>query len=152
MKKLFLLPVIVLFISLQCHSQSVAADKVPVPVKQSFGKMFPSATGVNYSKEKKDFEVTFKENSVEKSAIFDRTGKWLESETVIRPEDLPKEVDAAVEKNFPGFTIAQVSKVEMPATGVVYEMDLKKDKDGLEVRISPHGDILKKVPWKEEKD
>jgi antitoxin component YwqK of YwqJK toxin-antitoxin module len=45
-----------------------------------------------------------------------------------------------------------VGKVEKPGTGVVYEMDLKKDKEGVEVQFSPNGDVLKKVPWKEEKD
>ena len=86
------------------------------------------------------------------SANFDATGKWLETETGIKPEDLPKEVTASVARNFPGYKIAEVGKVEKPGTGFVYEMDLKKDKDGFEVQFSPTGDVLKKVPWKEEKD
>jgi hypothetical protein len=33
-------------------------------------------------------------------------------------------------KNFNGFTISEVTKVETPKKGLIYEMDLKKDKEG----------------------
>jgi hypothetical protein len=152
MKKVFLLFFALLLISLTGYSRKVTTDKVPAAVKQSFTKMFPTATDVKYGTGKKNYEIYFKDHGIEKSANFDPAGKWLETETAMRPKDLPKEVDTSVEKNFPGFSIAQVSKVEIPGTGVVYEMDLKKDKDGFEVQFSAKGDILKKVPWKEEKD
>ena len=152
MKNFFILFSACLLISLMSFSQKMTPDKIPASVKQAFTKMFPIATDVNYEKEKKDYEVTFMNKGVEMSANFDATGKWLETETVIRPEDLPKAVADSVERNFPGYKIADVGKVEKPGREFVYEMDLKKDKDGLEVQLSAKGNILKKVPWKEEKD
>lgn len=139
-------------ISVMSFSQKTAADKIPAPVKSSFTKMFPNATVVKYEKEKKDYEVLFRDMGVEKSANFDATGKWLETETSLKPEDLPKAVADSVERNFPGYTIAGASKIDKPGNESVYEMDLKKDKNGIEVEYSEKGNILKKVPWKEDKD
>jgi len=152
MKKIITLLSATLLISLFSFSQKMPADKIPAAVKQSFIKMFPSATAVKYGSENKDYEVGFINKGAEMSANFNAKGKWLETETVIRPEDLPKAVADSVERNFPGYSIANVGKVEKPGKEFVYEMDLKKDKEGLEVEISAKGRILKKMPWKEEKD
>ena len=96
--------------------------------------------------EKKDYEINFKDNGVQMSANFDATGKWLETETEIKESDLPEEVSASVARNFAGFRATEVAKTETPGKGLIYEMDLKKDKDGFEVCFSPKGDVLKKTP------
>lgn len=152
MKKIIVLLSACLLISLMGYSQKITPDQVPAPVKQSFAKKFPAATDVKYEMEKKDYEINFKDKGVEMSANFDATGKWLETETEIRQSDLPKEVIASVGKNFAGFKISEVAKTETPDKGLIYEMDLKKDKEGFEVQFNPKGDILKKTPLKKEKE
>ncbi len=152
MKKIIVLLSACLLISLMGYTQKITSEKVPAPVKQAFTKKFPGATDVKYEMEKKDYEINFKEKGVEMSANFDATGKWLETETEIKESDLPKEVSASVAKNFAGFKIAEVAKTETPDKGMIYEMDLKKDKEGFEVQFSPKGDILKKTPLKKEKE
>ena len=134
------------------YTQKITPDKVPAPVKQAFAKKFPAATDIKYEMEKKDYEINFKDKGVEMSANFDATGKWLETETEIKESDLPKEVSASVVKNFAGFKISEVAKIETPDKGLIYEMDLKKDKGGYEVQFSPKGDLLKKTPLKKEKE
>ncbi len=62
-----------------------------------------------------------------------------------------QEVSASVDKNIAGFKISEVAKTETPDKGLIYEMDLKKNKEGFEVQFSPKGDILKKTPLKKEK-
>ncbi|MEI7526131.1 MAG: PepSY-like domain-containing protein [Mariniphaga sp.] len=151
MKKIVVLLSACLLISLLGYTQKIAPDKVPAPVRQAFAKKFPAATEVKYEMEQKDYEINFKDKGVEMSANFDATGKWLETETEIKQSDLPKEVSASVDKNFAGFKISEVAKTETPDKGLIYEMDLKKDKEGFEVQFSPKGDILKKTPLKKEK-
>lgn len=148
MKKVIILLSASLLISLVSFSQKITPDKVPAPVKQSFAKMFPTATGVKYEMEKKDYEINFMNKEVEMSANFDATGKWLETETGIKPTDIPNEVKASVIKNFAGFKISEVAKVEKPGTGLTYEMDLKKNKEGYEVQFSAKGDVLNSVSLK----
>ena len=152
MKKIIVFLSACLLISLMGYSQKITPDKVPAPVKQAFAKKFPAATDVKYEMEKKDFEINFKDKGVEMSANFEVTGKWLETETEIKQSDLPKEVSASVAKNFAGFKITEVAKTETPDKGLIYEMDLKKDKERYEVQFSPKGDILKKTPLKKEKE
>jgi len=151
MKKIIVLLSACLLIGLTGYTQKITPDKVPAAVKQAFAKKFPAATDVKYEMEKKDYEITFKEKGVEMSANFDATGKWLETETEIKESDLPKEVAASVAKNFAGFKISEPAKTETPDKGLFYEMDLKKDKEGYEVRFSVKGDILKKTPLTKEK-
>ena len=152
MKKIIILLSACLLISLMGFTQKITPDKVPAPVKQAFAKKFPGATDVKYEIEKKDYEINFKDKGVEMSANFDATGKWLETETEIKESDLSKEVSASVAKNFAGFKISEVDKTETPNKGLIYEMDLKKDKEGFEVQFSPKGVILKKTPLKKEKE
>ena len=152
MKKIVLLLSACLLISLMGYSQKLTPDKVPAPVKEAFAKKFPAATDVKYEMEKTDYEINFKDKGVEMSANFDATGKWLETETEIKQSDLPKEVTASVAKNFAGFKISEVAKVETPNKGMCYEMDLKNDKEGYEVQFSPKGDIINKHPLKKEKE
>ena len=152
MKKIVVLLSACLLISLMGYTQKITLDKVPAPVKQAFAKKFPAATDVKYEMEKKDYEINFKDKGVEMSANFDVTGKWLETETEIKESDLPKAVSASVAKNFAGFKISEVAKTETLDKGLIYEMDLKKDKEGFEVQFSPKGDVLKKTQLKEEKE
>jgi len=150
MKKIVVL--ICLLTSLLGYSQKITPEKVPGIVKQAFAKKFPSTTDVKYEMEKKDYEINFKVNGVEMSANFDATGKWLETETEIKESDLSKEISSSVVKNFAGFKISEVAKVETPNKGLIFEMDLKKDKEGYEVQFSPNGDVLKKIPLKKGKE
>jgi len=152
MKKIIVLLTACFLVSLMGYTQKLTAEKIPAPVKEAFAKKFPAATDVKYEMEKKDYEINFKDKGVEMSANFDATGKWLETETEIKESDLPKEVSTSTTKNFSGFKISEVAKTETPDKGLIYEMDLKKDKEGFEVQFSPKGDILKKTLLKKEKE
>ncbi len=152
MKKIIVLLSACLLISLMGYTQKITPDKVPAKVKQAFAKKFPAVTDVKYEMDKKDYEINFKDKGIEMSANFDATGKWLETETEIKETDLPKAVSASIAKNFTGFKISEVAKTENRDKGIIYEMDLKKDKEGYEVQFSIKGDILKKTPLKKEKE
>jgi len=145
MKKLIVLLSACLLISLMGFTQIIAPEKVPADVKQTFSKKFPEATDIKYEMEKKDYEVSFKENGVVMSANFNSSGEWLETETIIIESDLPKKVLTSAAKNFSGFMITEVSKVESPDKVVYYEMYLKTNKKGYDVEFSPKGDVLKKT-------
>ena len=148
MKKLIVLMSAFLLFSLMGFTQKIAPEKVPADVKQAFAKKFPTVTDVNYEMEKKDYEVSFKEKGVGMSVIFNSSGEWLETKTIIIESDLPKKVLTSAATNFVGFMITEVTKVESPDKVVNYEMHLKKNKEGYEVKFSPKGVILKKTKLK----
>jgi hypothetical protein len=148
MKKIILMLSACFLISLIGYSQQVATEKVPALVKEAFAKKFPTATNVSYQMEKKDYEVTFKDNGVGKSANFNSSGEWLETETIMIESDLPKEVLTSAATNFVGFMISEITKIDGPDNVLNYEMNLKKGNTGYQVKFSPKGEILKKTPLK----
>ena len=148
MKKIIVLLSVCLLFAAFGYNQTIQADKVPAPVKESFAKKFPAATFVSYKMEKTDYKVTFKDKGVGMSANFNSKGEWLETETVMIESDLPKEVLTSVASNFVGYVITEITKIDGPDNVLNYEMHLKKGTDAYKVKFSPKGDILKRTPLK----
>ncbi len=148
MRKIIVLLSVFLLFAFCGYTQTVPAEKVPAPVKESFVKKFPVATNVKYEMEKTDYEITFKDKGVGMSANFNSKGEWLETETIMIESDLPKEVLTSVATNFVGFVTTDITKIDGPDNVVNYEMHLKKGTVAYEVKFSPKGDILKKTPVK----
>jgi hypothetical protein len=60
---------------------------------KSFQLMFPNATNVEWSKEKDmAFEVIFRVNGIEQIALFEKSGKWLKTETNYKLEMLDSSI------------------------------------------------------------
>jgi hypothetical protein len=148
MKKIIVLMSICLLFAFSGYTQTIPAEKVPAPVKESFAKKFPAATSVKYTMEKADYEATFKDKGVGMSANFNSRGEWLETGTIMIESDLPKEVLTSVATNFVGFVITTITKLDGPDDVLNYEMNLKKGNVVYRVKFSPKGDILKKTSLK----
>jgi hypothetical protein len=148
MKKFIILISAFLMISLMGVTQIIEPEKVPADTQQAFAKKFPSATDTKYEMGKKDYEVSFKENGIAKSANFNTSGEWLETVTMIAETDLPKQVLTSVARNFAGFTMSIVSKVENSNKVEYYEMYLKMNTKSYDVKFSPKGVVLKKTRLK----
>jgi uncharacterized membrane protein YkoI len=137
-----------MLVSFMGYTQKVTPDKVPAAVLQAFTKKFPAATDVKYELKKNNYDISFRDKGVRVFANYNPGGNWLQTKTAIIESDLPKEVSAAVAKDFAGFKISEVAKIETSDKPLIYEMDLKKDKEGYEAQFSPKGDVLKKKPLK----
>lgn len=148
MKKIIVFLTACLFISFIGFTQEITPEKVPAPVKEAFAKKFPAATYVVYKMEKRDYEVSFKNDGVGMSANFNSQGEWLETETVMIESDLPKEVLTSAATNFVGYNKTDITKIDGPDKVLNYEMNLKKGAESYQVKFSPKGEILKKTPLK----
>ena len=152
MKKIMLFSVACLVAGF-AEAQKLKDSEVPEAVKQAFAKNFPKAKEVKWSKEgTSEFEAEFEIAEVEQSANFDKTGKWLETETEIKKSELPQAVQASIAKDFAGFKLDEPEKVESPGNALLYEMELKKDKVTYEVQFSADGKVVKKEEKKEKKE
>ena len=66
---------------------------------KSFKALFPEATNIEWSKEKDGhFEVIFRVNGIEQIAWFERSGKWLKTETNFKIDMLNLDVREKLEK------------------------------------------------------
>lgn len=149
MKQIVLICVAAL-VSGSAHAQKLKETEVPESVKVSFVKSFPNIKSVKWSKESEtEFEAEFKNGSMEQSANFDASGKWLVTETEIKKTDLPPLVQAAIKREFDGFKIEEAEKVET-ADGVSYEVELEKREVTYGVQLSKDGKVMKKEEKRED--
>jgi hypothetical protein len=148
-----LLTVLVCLIFVVCTYAQKTKEETPVAAKSAFAAKFPGAQKVKWSVEKPgEFEVDFILNKVESSALFDATGKFLESEAEIKEADLPPAVKATLTKDFAGYKLDEITKATDAKGLVAFEMQIIKGKDKLAVEFDSNGKLLSKTAVKEEKE
>ncbi len=138
-------------ISMSACAQKINETDVPQPVKTAFTAKFAQAKGVKWELEDgQAYEAEFKENGKERSATFSPTGQWMETETEIKPADLPAAVTQAIATSFAGSKVEEAETVETPDRGTFYEVELEQGERTLEVRFSADGTVLKQAVEEEE--
>jgi len=121
------------------------AKNPPDAVAKAFTQKFATAEKVKWDQEEADeWEAEFIQAGKEMSASFDLSGKWLETETEIEKNELPSTVKSALDKNFAGAEIGEVSIIDSPEFNG-YEVELKYQEKKMEVQISKEGKIYKKA-------
>jgi hypothetical protein len=152
MKQLILL-FAAMSISCMLCAQKLKESEVPPAVKTTFKKSFPNAKGIEWSKESEnEFEAEFKNGKLIQAANFDAAGKWLATETKIKKAELPSAAQATIKKDFPGFDMEEVEKVETPDKGMFYEVKLEKGEKAVTVEIAADGKVLKKEEGDEKEE
>ncbi len=128
-----------------CTAQKLTMDKVPSAVASAFKQKFPNGSQPGWSKEgKESFEVEFFNGKKRQSALFDATGKWMETETEINYNAVPGKVQRAFETEFEGYQVQEVYEVETPDKAINYEITTFKGVKNYEVLYSAKGELLKK--------
>ena len=151
MKKLLTLLVCMTFVV--CTNAQKAKDETPAAAKTAFAAKYPGAEKVKWSIEKPgEFEVDFILNKIESSALFDATGKFLESEVEVKEAELPQAVKATISKDFVGFKLDEIEKATDAKGVTTFEMEAVKGKEKLEISFDTNGKLLSKEPLKKEND
>jgi len=143
MKKIALFSL--LFISTASFAQKVNSDNVPEVVKTNFKTKFSTAEKVKWEMDYENFEAEFKMNKNEYSAKFDKDGKWLETETPIKPSDISQAAKDYLNSNFAGYEIVEAEKVETADKGILYELEIKKAEAKYEISISESGKLISRT-------
>lgn len=150
MKNLVLLIAVVAIFSLNACGQK--GKDIPENIKTAFTQKFPTATKVKWDKEnEKEWEAEFKMDGKEYSANFDMNGAWMETEYEISVSEIPAAVKATLDTEFAGYKIDE-PEVSETATAKLYEFELKKGKEELEVAIDLNGKVIKNEVEKENKE
>lgn len=125
-------------------------NEVPKKVQDAFIVKFPNVNTVEWGKESdKEWEAEFEIKGVEYSASFMVDGTWKETEHIISKRNIPKNIKTVLKSEFAKYKIeeAELSETTM---GSVYEFELEKGKENLEVVSDMKGTILKKEVVKDE--
>jgi hypothetical protein len=120
------------------------AQTPPAKVKAAFNGKYPKATKVSWGKESaKEWEAEFTLNGSKVSANFSQDGTWVETERMIPISALPKQVEQAIDKQYPKWKISSADKTETARNGVVYEVGIKSGSHKKEVIFKEDGTPVK---------
>lgn len=141
---------VLLFVPNLVSAQKVKAAAVPAAVKAAFSTQFPQAQRVKWEMEKPQvYEAGFRVGKDKMSACFNALGTWIETETEIKVSDLPVAVSRALQAKYVGYEIEEAEKLQFPNGTTVFEMEIEKGKDSLEVQFDAAGKFLKQDVEKE---
>ncbi len=131
--------------------QNQSNDKIPAAVTSAFHNKFPDAKKVHWDIENAtEYEAEFKLNGAAYSAAFDLSGKWLETETIIKISALPEAVQFALKNDFGSFKINEAAKIETAQNEIRYEAEIEKGEETFDVLFSADGKKLSRTETEDE--
>lgn len=123
----------------------IASAQITVPdkVQNTFDTKYPTAQHVTWGKESaREFEAEFSMNGMVMSANFAADGTWLETETVLKADQLPLPVFSSLKKEYDEYEIQKVERLEKPNTAALFEIKLEVEEQDVEVTLDENGVFL----------
>ncbi len=146
MKKPIIATMTFIFIVNTSCAQKIKEAEVPKAVVTAFQNHFKEAKVKSWDKEKDGgYEAEFDWNKVETSATFSADGKLQETEQEIKISELTKAVTDYIAKNYAGHKIAEAAKITDAAGKMMYEAEVKKDKEEMDLLFDDKGNFIKKT-------
>ena len=146
MKKVIIVLLAAVLFSQWTFAQKVAGDKVPAAVTSAFTAKFPGGSKPTWTMHNgSGYEASFKLNNENVTANFDATGKWEETETVIKTTALPPAVQSTLTKDFAGYKTNEATKIARVNSGNSFEAEVQKGEEAYDVSFAPDGKVLSKI-------
>jgi hypothetical protein len=124
MKKFFFL-LLYPTIFYNAQGQKCKEKDVPAAVVQGFHKSYPTAKKCYWGKDSIYYQVAFYNGKAPVSVTYDDTGSPILTERQIPIEDLPTNIVAYVQKNYPGEIFKNVVQVTKSPGNVTYEVEVR---------------------------
>lgn len=125
------------------YAQNLKIKDVPEMVRDKFSSSYSNATHVKWTKEKFDFEASFKNGDKQISVNFDEKGNVVETETGIKLSELPIEVRESVLKDYSKYKISETARIESKGL-ITYEVEVKRGKNIMDLIYDEHGILISK--------
>ena len=122
------------------YAEKIKEANVPMAVKDKLQAIFPATKNIKWEKEFGNYEAEFDKNGNEISVLFAPDGQWLQTENVIKLNELPNAVMIYVEKKLSNKKIIESVKVVDAKNNVSYEIEV----DGEEYLFDNKGNFLRK--------
>ncbi|HYE33893.1 PepSY-like domain-containing protein [Methylocaldum sp.] len=139
---------IVDFSPVAAHEPLLSKQDIPQAVLAAFQKDHPTAKRVKYEEEtidgKNAYEIAFQdEKAQERSEVYSADGTLMETEKVIKINELPEAVLQAVKDTHPRATLQRAFQVSNTSGTVTsYEVEIREGKREREVEFDTNGKIL----------
>lgn len=120
MKKIMMIALFVLPISIHAAAQNKSRLNVPPAVQGSFAKQYAGIVA-KWEKEDGKYEANFIKDGNNCSAMYEPDGAFTESEIDIKISDLPKNILTFVKEHYPGKKIKEAARITKADGTVNYE-------------------------------
>ncbi len=144
MKHLLLICLLCAACSTWSAAQQLEPSQVPAEVKTAFEAKFTGAEKVVWELNARgNYDADFEVKGKKHDTVFDKTGKWLETETEVAFEALPQPVkDAWNASAYGKMKIEEIELVETPDVAGYYEFEVMVNGKEWDVQYLPDGKLL----------
>ncbi len=133
-----------LFIALIVFScQNNAKGQVPESVQQAFEAKYPNENTPDWETDANgNFEAQFKKDGEKYRADFSPEGHWIETESSIKKDKLPKAIKEVIKAKYDDEDITEVEFVKSATKGTFYDVEFKKKGKNMDVEFRANGEII----------
>lgn len=119
--------------------------KVPEVVEQSFESRYPHAIEEQWVKKNNRFEVNFSLNGKQMKSCFGADGSWNHTCRLIKQNELPQDVQAAIQKTSnAGWTIYEIYEWQNAGKPLEYHITFQRAGEKKEMTITALGQKISK--------
>jgi len=139
--KAFISLLLVNLIFLSCKQEVNA--QAPDAVKETFQKKYPGEDDPDWHQDDHgNYESNFKIDGIKYRADFNADGSWIETETSIDEDDLPKAIREAIERDYEDSEISEIEKVDHHSKGIFYDVEFKQKGKNMDVEYKASGAVI----------
>lgn len=132
-----------MFYAAVSFGQDIKETDVPSVVLNTFKQQYAKATKVEWKQKAGLYKVEFKIAKDDHEVWLEKTGKVVKHKEEIKADQLPKEVVAAINKEYKGYTIHDPKKTDNAGV-VTYKVELKTATSEMDVTFDKTGKVISK--------
>lgn len=131
--------IVILFVLFSCKGEII-----PREIKMKLIEMEPSAHNIVWTIDDNIFQVDYVLHDKKTTSYFDKNGTWLETESEIDFDELPKAILETLKIKLSEYSIIDIELVKTKENQELYEVDLKKGDKIYDILFDKNGKILRK--------
>ncbi|PID89587.1 MAG: hypothetical protein CSA05_00280 [Bacteroidia bacterium] len=121
---------------------AINRNHIPQKLKKAFYKKFPKAKNMDWTLNKRIYEVVFYHKGYEKKAKFSFDYQWLETKTVLLKNNIPENILTKVEQKYPKCEFSDLSKIENNKGQNFYKLIINDEGINYLLKINMSNDII----------
>tara|TARA_R110002049_G_scaffold2195_1_gene15837 strand:+ start:6861 stop:7298 length:438 start_codon:yes stop_codon:yes gene_type:complete len=130
-----------LLLAFSCNE--TVKSQAPDAVKKTFQSKYPGEDDPDWHKDANgNYESNFKIDGIKYRADFKPDGSWIETESSIDKDDLPKAIREKIKNDFDNGEITEVEKVQHHSKGLFYDVEFKQKGKNKDVEFKADGTII----------
>lgn len=123
--------------------QNTIKAQVPDVVQTAFENKYPGETDPDWEVDAhNNYEAHFKKKGEKYRADFSPNGQWIETESSIKKDELPKAIRTVIKNKFGSEDITEIEFVQSASNGTFYDVEFKQKGKNKDVEFRANGDII----------